>query len=256
MKGTFPAGMMARMGASCEGDVHQARCLQVHHEGRRGLHVRRQDHRRGQRPQADCHGELTHHPARESGAHGAPLSRARPSRQPASCSARARSAGVVTLNARSSPVDADHAAAERARPSRRSRWRPPRAPRAPRAARASGKPCGVCTARRAPRSSVSATLPSGADALDGVGQRRGPARRPRHRRAAPATTRSTSSGGASGRAASCTSTNSARVGHAGDAGRDRLGPRRAARHRGGDLRRAEVVGEQRGALLVLLRARP
>ena len=43
------------------------------------------------------------------------------------------------------------------------------------------------------------------------------------------------------------------VGHARDAGGDGVGTRRAARHRCGDLRRAEVVGQQRGALLVIRR---
>ena len=85
---------------------------------------------------------------------------------------------------------------------------------------ASGKPCGVCTARSAPRSSVSATLPSGPTRLT-VSASGSAGTTPSAPARSAATTRSTTSGGTSGRAASCTSTKSAPSGtHASPAATD------------------------------------
>ena len=157
----------------------------------------------------------------------------------------------MTLNARSSPSTQTTGRPSRSTIDAQSVASPACAASASRSTPA-GKPCGVCTARRAPRSSVSATLPSAATRLTvSASGSAGTAPSAPARRAA--TTRSTTSGGTSGRAASCTSTKAALSGHAREAGGDRLGPRRAAGHGGGDLRGAEVVGQQRGALLVLLR---
>ena len=109
--------------------------------------------------------------------------------------------------------------------------------------------CGVCTATSSSRAGVSTTTPSRTRLTVSATGRPGTA--PSKPSASASSRRGTSSGGSSGRAASWTRTTAASVGHLREPDPHRGRAGLAAGDAGGDLRRADLLGEQDRGLLPL-----
>ena len=166
---------------------------------------------------------------------------------PSHAATRSRSTRVVTFRSRSSPSTI--------------LTRPPR-PR--RATRSRTLPRRVAAPRAAPtRRTLRCLAPQraghgSASRRPGRRRRASPCRSPASAGTAPSkpspsasTTRRTTSSGSNGRAASCTRIDRSVVRHLGHADPDRLRSRLAARHAGGHLRGADLLGEQDRRLLPL-----